>query len=148
MDTSFVDRLENRAKTMLPAATVMAIECAGDASGDANLIALLAEVQEKGLRGEPLCDAPYDRIVFDDRVLLRCRGCPRLNKLPKVAGMGYGETETEARQNALYALTLPLDKPSARKKGFLAVQRHGNGPVEAIETACAINRVAYKDVTA
>ena len=148
MDTSFVERLENRARTMLPAATVMLLECAGDATGDPALTALLSEIQEKGLRGEPLCDEPYDRVVFDDRVLLRCHGCPRQRELPKVVGVGYGETEAEARQNALYALTLPMDKPTARRKDCLVAHRYGSGPVEAVETACVINRVAYKDVTA
>ena len=148
MDTSFVERLESRAQTMLPAATMMRLECAGDASGDPKLTALLAEMQEKGLRGESLCTEPYELIVFADRVLLRCHGCPRQHELPKIAGIGYGEAENEARQNALYALTLPLDKTNAHKNGCLAAQRYGSGPVKAVETACIINRVAYKDVTA
>ena len=148
MDTSFVERLEKRARTMLPAATVMLLECAGDASGDRGLMALLSEIQEKGLRGEPLCTESYELVVFDDRVLLRCRGCPRQKDLPRVVGVGYGHTEDEARQNALYALTLPMDKPNVRRKDCLVAQRHGSGPVEAVETACIINRVAYGDVTA
>ena len=148
MDTSFVEQLTSRARTMLPAATVMLIECAGDSSGDESLMALLSEVQEKGLRGEPLCTEPCQPIVFDDRVLLRCGGCGRLECLPKVAGIGRGLTQAEAEQNALYALTLPLDKTNARREGYLAAQAWGDGPVEAIQTACVINRVAYRDVTA
>ena len=149
MDTSFVERLENRARTMLPAATVMLLECAGDASGDPALTALLSEIQGKGLRGEPLCPEPYDLVVFHDRVLLRCHGCPRQKDLPRLVGIGHGQTEEEARQNALYALTLPMDKRNTRPhRGCLATQSYGEGPVEIVETACIINRAAYKDVTA
>lgn len=148
MDTSFVERLENRARTMLPAATVMLLECAVDAGGGPDLEALLAEIQEKGLKGEPLCSELCETIVFDDRVLLRCHGCPRLESLPKVAGIGRGGTEEQARQNALYALTLPMNKVRIRRRGYLAVQTWGDGPIEAVETACIMNRVAYGDVTA
>ncbi len=143
MDTSFVEVLENRARTMLPPATVMLIECAGDASGDPGLAALLEEVQQKGLRGQDLCGEPYETVVFDDRVLLRCGGCERAKSLPRIAGIGRGETPAEARRNALYALTLPLDKPSVRMKGCIAAQHWGQGPVEDIQYACVINRVAY-----
>ena len=148
MDTSFVDVLIKRAQTMLPAATMMLLECAGDASGDPALISLLAEAQQKGLRGEPLCTEPWEAVVFDDRVLLRCHGCARQKDMPQVAGVGYGATEAEARQNALYALTLPMDKPNLRRKGCLAAHRYGSGPVEAVETACVFNRAAYESVTA
>ena len=149
MDTSFVDKLIYRAGTMLPAATVMALECAGDASGDRKLMVLLEEIQQKGLRGEPLCPEPYDLVVFHDRVLLRCHGCPRQKDLPRLVGIGHGQTEEEARQNALYALTLPMDKRNTRPhKACLAAQSYGEGPVEIVETACIINRAAYKDVTA
>ena len=148
MDTSFVERLINRAKTMLPAATVMAVECEGDKSGDPSLYALLDELQQKGLQNEPLCQEPFQPVVFEDRVLLRCHGCERLGSLPKVAGIGRGDTETEARQNALYALTLPLDKPGAHLDGYMAALCWGEGPVSVTETACIINRVAYKEVTA
>ncbi len=148
MDTSFVEQLEKRARTMLPAATVMLLECAADAGGDGSLASLLADIQKKGLRGEDLCAEPYDLTVFADRVLLRCQGCLRQKDLPQVAGIGYGATEEEARRNALYALTLPMDKPNARRNGCLAAHRYGSGPVEAVETACIINRAAYERVTA
>ncbi len=143
METSFVDTLEKRARTMLPPATVMLIECAGDSSGDPRLLRLLEEVQGRGLRREALCSEPCDVIVFDDRVLLRCAGCPRLDVLPKVAGIGRGADQAEARRNALYALTLPLDKPNTRRKGCIAAQTWGSGPAEDVQIACIINRVAY-----
>lgn len=143
MDTSFVERLENIARVMLPPATVMLIECAGDAGGDPALLALLEEVERKGLEGRPLCDRPYETVVFDDRVLLRCQGCRRAESLPRVAGIGYGDTPEQARRNALYALTLPLDKPNARRKGCIAAQTWGSGPVRDIQYACIINRAAY-----
>ena len=148
MDTSFVDRLIYRAQTMLPAATVMCLECAADSKGDEALYGLLEEIQQKGLNGQPLCTQPWDSVVFDDRVLLRCHGCDRLDSLPKIAGIGRGKTQEQARQNALYALTLPMDRRNARRKGYIAAQSFGDGPVEVVETACIINRVAYKDVTA
>lgn len=143
MDTSFVAALEKRAKTMLPPATVMRIECAGDAGGDPALIALLEEVEQKGLRGEDLCPEPYETVVFDDRVLLRCGGCGRMDALPRFAGIGRGRDEAEARQNALYALTLSPDHPNAQHAGCLAAMEYGEGPVEDIQYACAINRAAY-----
>lgn len=143
MDTSFVERLIRRAYTMLPPATVMAIECAAD-GGDKAMEALLEEVQQKGLRGEPLCQEPCEAVEFSDRVLLRCMGCPREKKLPRIAGIGYGRTEEEARQNALYALTLPLDKSNARRPGCFRAHAYGEGPVEAVEYACILNRVAYQ----
>ena len=148
MDTSFVEGLKARAETMLPAATMMLLECAADRTGDKALEALLAQLQQKGLEGEPLCTEPFETVVFADRVLLRCRGCPRLASLPKIAGTGYGATEAEARQNALYALTLPMDHPNDRRRGYLAAQRYGQGPVEVAETACIINRVAYEQTIA
>ncbi len=142
MDTSFVEALENRARTMLPPATVMLIECAADA-GDPAMAALLDEVEQKGLRGESLCDEPCRTVVFEDRVLLRCGGCGREKELPRLAGIGRGSTREEARHNALYALTLGMDKPSARLPGCVAAQTWGNGPVEDIQYACVINRAAY-----
>mgnify|MGYP007101932302 CR=1 FL=1 len=143
MDTSFVDALEKRARTMLPPATVMLIECAGDRTGDPALIALLEEVQGKGLRGEPLCVEPCETVVFPDRVLLRCGGCSRQRSLPRVAGIGRGHTKEEARRNALYALTLPLDRPNTRRAGCIAAQSYGDGPVRDVQYACVLNRVAY-----
>ena len=143
MDTSFVEQLINRARTLLPPATVMLIECAGDASGDPALAALLEEVQGKGLRREPLCPEPWETVVFDDRVLLRCAGCPRMETLPRVAGVGWGATPEEARKNALYALTLPLDKRDVSLPGCIAARQWGNGPVRDVQVACILNRVAY-----
>lgn len=148
MDTSFVEKLIARAGTMLPAATMMLLECAADRTGDRGLYALLEELQQKGLRGEPLCTEPCEPVVFDDRVLLRCHGCPRMKDLPRIAGTGRGATEAEARQNALYALTLPMDHPNDRRRGYLAAQTYGQGPVEVTETACIIDRAAYESVTA
>ena len=142
MDTSFVVRLENRAKTMLPPAVVMCVECAGDASGDEKLIALLEEIEGKGVRGEALCPEGYDTIVFEDRVLLRCAGCARGKALPRFRGIGYGKSEAEARQNALYALTLPPGRPNTTGP-FLSEMRFGEGPHRAEETACVFNRAAY-----
>lgn len=143
METSFVERLINRARTMLPPATVMAIECAAD-GGDKVMEPLLEEVQQKGLRGEELCWEPFETILFSDRVLLRCAGCERAKELPRIAGIGRGQTQAEARENALYALTLPIDKPNARKRGCFAAQSRGEGPIEDVQYACIINRVAYK----
>lgn len=146
MDTSFVEALENRARIMLPPATVMLLECAADKSGDRFLSALLEELQQKGLRGESLCGEPYERIEFDDRVLLRCRGCQRAKRLPRLGGIGRGSTPQEARRNALYALTLSMDKPTARLPGCMAAHTWGQGDVEDIQFACIINRVAYKSL--
>lgn len=148
MDTGLTEMLIRRAETMLPAATMMLLECAADSTGGPDLYALLAELQQKGLAGEALCTQPYESVVFSDRVLLRCRGCPRAAELPRIAGIGYGATKEEARQNALYALTLPMDKRTARQAGCLAAQQHGQGPVRVTETACIINRAAYAKVTA
>lgn len=142
METSFVETLEKRAACMLPPATVMRIECLSDA-GDPAMTALLDEVEGKGLRGEPLCAEPYETVVFDDRVLLRCGGCPRMEALPRVAGIGYGRDEAEARRNALYALTLPLDHTNARQSGCLAAQAWGEGPFRDVQLACILNRAAY-----
>ena len=58
MDTSFVAALEKRAKTMLPPATVMRIECASDASGDPALTALLDEVEHTCLTRLPYNPTP------------------------------------------------------------------------------------------
>ena len=145
MDTTFVEALEKRARTMLPPATVMLIECAGDASGDPALERLLEEVEGRGLRGEALCEEPYETVVFHDRVLLRCGGCPRAETLPRIAGIGRGRDEAEARRNALYALTLPLDRPNARADGCIAAMRWGQGPREDVQYACILNRAAYRD---
>lgn len=143
MDTSFVEPLKKFAETMLPPATVMLIECAGDRTGDPVLLDLLDEVEEKGLRHEALCTEPYETVVFSDRVLLRCAGCPRMETLPRIAGIGYGADAGEARQNALYALTLPLDHPNARYDGCIAALQWGDGPVRDVQLACILNRVAY-----
>lgn len=143
MDTSFVDALEKRAKTMLPPATVMKIECVSDATGDPALSALLAEIEQKGVNGEPLCEEPYEVIRFSDRILLRCGGCRRMKALPRFAGIGRGHDEAEARRNALYALTLSPDHPNARQSGCLAAMAYGDGSVEDIQYACAFNRAAY-----
>ena len=142
METSFVEALEKRAACMLPPATVMRIECLSDA-GDAAMTALLDEVESKGLRGEPLCTEPYETVVFDDRILLRCGGCPRMETLPRVAGIGRGRDAAEARRNALYALTLPLDHTNAAWSGCLAAQTWGDGPVRDVQLACILNRAAY-----
>ena len=142
METSFVDVLKTRAESMLPPATVMRIECLSDA-GDAAMTALLDEVEDRGLRGEPLCDEPYETVVFDDRILLRCGGCPRMEELPHVAGIGFGRDAAEARRNALYALTLPLDHTNAAWDGCLAAQAWGEGPVRDVQIACILNRTAY-----
>lgn len=143
MDTSFVAALEKRAKTMLPPATVMRIECASDATGDPALTALLDEVEQKGLRGEDLCTEPCETVVFEDRVLLRCGGCERMDELPRFAGIGHGRDAAEARRNALFALTLSPDHPNAHRTGCLAAMEYGEGPVEDIRYACPINRAAY-----
>ena len=143
MITGLVVALEKRAKTLLPPATVMRIECAGDASGDPALIALLDEVEQKGLAGEELCSEPCETIVFEDRILLRCAGCKRMGDLPRFAGIGRGRDADEARRNALFALTLPFDHPNAQLNGCLAAQCWGSGSVEDIQYACAINRAAY-----
>ena len=143
METSFVERLINRARTMLPPATVMAVECAAD-GGDRAMEPLLEEIQQKGLWGEELCGEPLETVVFSDRVLLRCSGCERAKNLPKIAGIGRGQTKEEAQRNALYALTLPLDKTNTRKKGCFAAQTWGEGPVEEVRYACIFNRVAYR----
>lgn len=128
---------------MLPPATVMAIECAAD-GGNKAMEPLLEEIQKKGIRGEDLCKEPFETIFYSDRVLLRCGGCERAKSLPKIAGIGRGQTKEEAQKNALYALTLPLDKPNAREKGCFAAQIWGEGPVEDVQYACILNRVAYK----
>lgn len=146
MDTSFVETLENRARVMLPPATVMLLECAADKSGDRFLATLLEDIQRKGLRGENLCDEPWERVEFDDRVLLRCSGCKRGKSLPRLAGIGHGSTPEQARRNALYALTLSMDKPTARLPGCMAAHIWGQGDVEDIQYACIINRVAYKSL--
>lgn len=142
MDTTFVEALEKRARTMLPPATVMRIECLSD-GGDPAMTALLCEVEQKGLRGEALCREPCETVVFGDRILLRCGGCPRMDELPRIAGIGFGRDPQEARRNALYALTLPLDHPNARWDGCLAAQAWGEGPIRDVQIACILNRAAY-----
>ncbi len=142
METSFVELLTGRARTMLPPATMMKIECLADA-GDAAMAALLDEAEGKGLRGEDLCSEPWEPVVFDDRVLLRCGGCPRAASLPRVAGVGRGADEAQALRNALYALTLPLDRTNASLPGCLAAQAWGEGPARAAVYACILNRAAY-----
>ena len=143
METSFVERLEKRAKTMLPPGIVMCVECAADASGDPLLTALLEKIEQRGLRGEPLCREPCRTIVFEDRVLLLCEGCERMGRLPRFKGVGYGRTQAEAERNALYALTLPPGRPDPRPGHCLAVMRYGHGPVEEVRYACVFNRAAY-----
>ena len=142
METDIIEALENRAECMLPPAVMMYIECAGDATGDLTLLALLEEAEEKGLRGEPLCEEPHETVIFDDRVLLRCRGCARAALLPRFAGIGRGRDRDEARRNALYALTLPPDR-TIHRKGCLGAMRYGKGRCEEVRYACAFNRAAY-----
>lgn len=142
MDTSFVERLTKRAETMLPPATMMKIECAAD-RGETAMEALLEEAQGKGLRGEHLCEEPREPMVLEDRVLLRCNGCARGKSLPRIAGIGYGKTEEEARKNALYALTIPLDKDGVCRKGCLAAHEWGEGPIQDVQYACILNGIAY-----
>lgn len=133
MDRSFVEKLEKRARTMLPAETAMMVECRAD-GGDRSCEALLNHILRCGLMEEELCPEPYETVVFADRVLLRCQGCSRMAALPKILGVGWGETEEEARKNALYALTLPLGRE----------ERHwGKGSVRAEVQSCIFNRVAY-----
>lgn len=143
MDADIAAALEKRARTMLPPATVMAVECAGDASGDPALYALLDEIEKKGIEGLPLCTEPYETVVFPDRVLLRCGGCGRMSSLPRFAGIGRGADEAEAQRSALFALTLPPDRTEARVPGCLAAMRFGEGPVEIVRYACVFNRAAY-----
>lgn len=143
MDTSFVDTLEKRAQTMLPPGIVMCIECACDVSGDRKLEALLEEIRQKGLRGEVLCPEPYQTVVFEDRILLRCSGCERMDKLPRFQGIGRGRDEDEARKNALYALTLSPGRPDLRRGKPLSIMRYGEGSAEASAVSCAFNRAAY-----
>lgn len=134
MDRSFVERLEKRARTMLPAETAMLVECRGD-GGDRACQILLEHIFACGLQEKELCPEPYETLVFDDRVLLRCRGCARQTELPQILGIGRGQTEEEARQNALYALTLPVGR----------WERHwGEGPVQVQVESCVFNRVAYE----
>ena len=133
MDRTLVEKLENRARTLLPAETAMMAECWAD-SGDRMCAAVLKHIQRCGMFDEPLCDQPYRLIPFDDRVLLRCQGCDKMNALPKIRGVGYGETEDEAHRNALYALTLPI--PSDERE-------YGRGSIRAVEESCIYNRVAY-----
>lgn len=144
METSFVERLINRARTMLPPATMMLLECRADATGDPGLASLLEEAEEKGLRGEDLCAEPWEPVVFEDRVLLRCGGCGRAKALPRIAGIGFGQDEAQARRNALYALTLPMDHPNAAYPGCAAAQAWGEGPVKDVQISCIFDRVAYR----
>ncbi len=133
MDKDLVEKLEARARTLLPAETAMMVECWAD-SGDRMCAAVLKHIQRCGMFDEPLCDKPYRVVELDDRVLLRCDGCERMSALPKIRGVGYGETEVEARQNALYALTLPISADE---------REYGHGDFRAVEESCIYNRVAY-----
>lgn len=133
MDRTLVEKLEKRAQTLLPAETAMMVECWAD-EGDRMCAAVLKHIQRCGMFDEPLCEKPYRVIEYDDRVLLRCDGCDRMNALPKIRGVGYGETDAQAHENALYALTLPL--PTDERE-------YGRGDHRAVEEACIYNRVAY-----
>ena len=133
MENSFAQKLERRARYLLPAETTMMVECWAD-GGDRMCAALLRHIQTCGMMEEDLCPEPYETVIFDDRVLLRCAGCDRANAMPKIIGVGWGETEEEARQNALYALTLP----EAREE-----KHWGEGPVRVQVSSCIFNRVAY-----
>ena len=142
MTPAVIQKLESRAVSMLPPAVMMCIECAADASGDPSLSDLLEEAQRAGLSGRPLCDEPYETVVFDDRVLLRCGGCARAADMPCFRGIGRGDTPEQARQNALYALTLQPSAKSARG-GVLSVMRYGSGPAEETVSSCPWIRCAY-----
>ena len=148
MDEAMIRRLTAWASVMLPPATVMRLECLADTTQDPALISLLEEIQGRALRGERVCDEPCEAVVFPDRVLLRCHGCARFDHLPHVAGVGCGHDEAEARENALYALTLPLDHPNTRRPGCIAAQRWGEGPVQRVILSCILNRVAYAPAAA
>ena len=142
MEPSLIRRLESLAASMLPPAVMMCIECAADATGAPALSALLEEAQTAGLSGLPLCREPCETIVFDDRVLLRCGGCPRAAGMPHFTAVGRGRTHEEALRNALYALTLP--PVSGRKeRGCLATMSWGEGPAEASVTSCPWIRCAW-----
>lgn len=133
MDRTFVERLEKRARCMLPAETAMLVECRAD-GGDKACGALLEHIIACGLQGKELCPEPYETVVFDDRVLLRCGGCPKREDYPLITGLGRGHSREEAEKNALYALTLPVGS---------TLRRWGEGPVEARVESCILNRVAY-----
>jgi len=133
MDRSFAERLEKRAHTLLPAETAMMVECWAD-SGDRSCALLLKHIQRCAMFDEELCDEPCRAVVFDDRVILRCDGCDKAKHLPKIRGIGYGHSEAEAAQNAIYALTLPVSDDE---------REYGEGEFRAVEESCIFNRVAY-----
>ena len=133
MDRTIVERLEKRARTMLPAETAMMVECWAD-SGDRTCALLLKHIQHCAMFDEPLCTEPCRVLVYDDRVLLRCDGCDKGKTLPRIRGIGYGHSEKEAHQNALYALTLPISSDE---------REYGEGEYRAVEESCIFNRVAY-----
>lgn len=133
MDGSFVDKLIRRARTMLPAETAMLVECRAD-GGDRACQRLLEHIVCCGLEGKELCDEPFEAVVFEDRVLLRCSGCRKGRDYPVIIGVGRGQTREEAEQNALYALTVPVGSQT---------RRWGEGPEEARVESCILNRVAY-----
>ena len=132
-------RLETRAQTMLPPAAVMKIECAADA-GVPGAEALLEHILARGAENRPLCEAPCETVVFDDRVLLRCAApCEKENGPFAVTARGRGHTREEAERNALYALTLPPDKKH---------RTAGSGPMEVVVKSCVFNRAAYLSAAA
>ena len=133
MDKALAEKLEKRARWLLPAETAMLVECRAD-SGERICELLLRHIQRCALMEEALCAEPYERIDFDDRVLLRCGGCEKARAWPKLRAVGYGATEAEAERNALYALTIPDG----------GEERHwGHGPVRRELESCILNRVAY-----
>ena len=144
MEPSEIEKLTARAASMLPPATVMLIECAGDSTGDPGLIALLDEVQQKGLQGQPLFEGPYETVVFEDRVLLLGGEGEREAQLPRMAGVGYGLNEEQARRNALYALTLPADHPNTQLPDCMIAQQYGEGPVRQVVYTSILTRAAYR----
>ena len=134
-----IRRLELRAQTMLPPASVMKTECAADA-GTPGAAALLEHMLACGAEGRPLCAAPCKTVVFSDRVLLRCAApCERQNDSFAVTARGRGRTREEAEKNALYALTLPADKKH---------RTAGSGPIEVTVKSCVFNRAAYLSAAA
>lgn len=133
MEQALAEKLEKRARYLLPVETAMLVECRAD-SGERMCELLLRHIQTCGLMEEDLCSEPYERVDFEDRVLLRCRGCDKARAWPKIRAVGYGESSEEAEQNALYALTIPDG----------GEERHwGRGPFRHEEESCILNRVAY-----
>ena len=120
----------------------MRVECAAD-DGKPGMDALLEEILSRALADRPVCDRkPCHPIWFGDRVLLRCDGCERAAALPFVAGIGFGADRAEAERNALYALTLPMDRQDIRVRGALCARRFGAGPARAEVRSCVFNRTA------